>query len=45
MRGCTVEKGADLRYVIADKVTSFSEGTVLAGNEKLPLVVPKGTSI
>ena len=45
MRGCTVEKGSDLRYVIADKVTSFSEGTVLAGNEKLPLVVPKGTSI
>ena len=45
MRGCTVEKGADLRYVIADKDTTFSEGTVLAGNDKLPLVVPKGTSI
>ena len=45
MRGGVVEENAQLSYVIADKDTSFSAGTVLAGNEKLPLVVPKGTAI
>ena len=45
MRGGVAEENAQLSYVIADKDTSFSAGTVLAGNEKLPLVVPKGTAI
>ena len=45
MRGCEVAENVSLSYVIADKDTSFSENTVLAGNDKLPLVVPKGTAI
>ena len=45
MRGCEVAENVSLSYVIADKDTSFSEKTVLAGNDKLPLVVPKGTAI
>ena len=45
MRGGVAEENVQLSYVIADKDTSFSAGTVLAGNDKLPLVVPKGTKI
>ncbi len=45
MRGCEVGEDVELSYVIADKDTSFSEGTVLRGNPKLPTVVPKGASI
>ena len=45
MRGCIAGENSQLSYVIADKDTAFSAGTVLAGNEKLPLVVPKGTKI
>lgn len=45
MRGCTVGEGAKLSYVIADKDTSFSDGTVLTGNPKLPTVVPKYAKI
>ncbi|MGI5976254.1 MAG: glucose-1-phosphate adenylyltransferase subunit GlgD [Candidatus Limivicinus sp.] len=45
MSDCTVEKGAQLNYVIADKSTYFSKDTVLTGNPKLPVVVPKGSRI
>ena len=45
MRGCTIGDDVELSYVIADKYTVFSEGTVLTGNPKLPLVVPKGSKI
>lgn len=45
MRGCTVEAGAELNYVIADKYSSFSNGTTLTGSPKLPIVVPKNSHI
>ena len=45
MRGGIVDENSQLSYVIADKETGFSSGTVLTGSDKLPLVVPKGTKI
>lgn len=45
MRGGFVGEGAQLDCVIADKYCSFSAGTVLTGNAKLPMVVPKGSKI
>ena len=45
MRCSTIEKGAHLENVIVDKDCVISAGTALKGNEKLPLVVPKGTRI
>ena len=45
MRGGIVGEGAALDCVIADKYCSFSAGTVLTGNAKLPMVVPKGSRI
>lgn len=45
MRGGIVGEGASLDCVIADKYCSFSAGTVLTGNAKLPMVVPKGSRI
>ena len=45
MRGGIVGESAELDCVIADKYCSFSAGTVLTGNAKLPMVVPKGSRI
>lgn len=45
MRGGIVGEGAALDCVIADKYCSFSAGTILTGNAKLPMVVPKGSRI
>jgi len=45
MRGGIVGEGASLDCVIADKYCSFSAGTVLTGNAKLPMVVPKDSRI
>ena len=45
MRGCTVGAGSSLEYVIVDKAVTFSPNTVLNGNEKLPIVVPKGSKL
>ena len=45
MRGCTVGKNAELRYVIADKSVKVSDGEVLSGSSRLPIVVPKGAKI
>ena len=45
MNGCVIEKGAKLECVIADKNCIVSGGTELKGNEKLPVVMPKGSSI
>ena len=45
MRGGIVGENTELNCVIADKFCSFSSGTVLTGNAKLPMVVPKGVSI
>ena len=45
MRCAAIGKGAKLENVIIDKECVISAGTVLKGNEKLLLVVPKGTKI
>ncbi len=45
MSDCIVETGCVLDHCIIDKDVSFSAGTVLTGNEKLPLVVPKGSTL
>jgi len=45
MSDCVVGAGSELDYCIIDKDCSFSEGTVLTGNEKLPVVVPKGSKL
>ena len=45
MRDCIVGAESQLSYCIVDKDVSFSPRTVLTGSEKLPIVVPKGTSI
>ncbi len=45
MSDCVVEPGCNLDHCIVDKDVSFSSGTVLNGNEKLPLIVPKGSHI
>ena len=45
MSDCIVGADSKLDYCIVDKDVSFSPGTVLTGNEKLPLVVPKGSTL
>ena len=45
LRCTTIGKGARLENVIIDKNCLISADTVLKGNEKLPLVVPKGSKI
>ncbi len=45
MRRTTIGKGARLENVIVDKNCIISSDTALKGNEKLPLVVPKGSRI
>ena len=45
MRRTTIGAGAKLENVIVDKNCDISAGTALKGNEKLPLVVPKGSRI
>ena len=45
MRRCTVGENSELNHVIADKAVVFSAGTVLTGNDKLPILVPKGITI
>lgn len=45
MRGCTIGADSSLDYVIVDKDVTFSPNTVLTGNEKLPIVVPKGSKL
>ncbi len=45
MSDCVVEPGCRLDHCIIDKDVSFSSGTVLTGNERLPLIVPKGSHI
>ena len=40
-----VGAGSSLEYVIVDKAVTFSPNTVLNGNEKLPIVVPKGSKL
>ena len=45
MKDAVIGANTVLEYVIADKQTRFSSGITLIGNEKLPLVVPKGAEI
>ncbi len=45
MRGCEVGEHSFLDHVIADKGVHFSPATTLTGNEKLPIVVPKGSKL
>ena len=45
MRHTTIGAGAQLEYVIADKDCTLAPDTVLKGNEKPPLVIPKGSHI
>jgi len=45
MQDSVVEKDAVLKYVIADKKCSISEGCFLSGVSRLPILVPKGASI
>lgn len=42
---CVLGQWTQLECVIADKYSAFSPGAVLVGNEKLPIVVPKNSSI
>lgn len=45
MRGTEVGRDARMTWVISDKDCRYTEGTVLIGSEKLPMVVPKGKHI
>ena len=45
MQDTAVAADATLKYIIADKDVSVSDHELLAGSEKLPLVVPKGSKI
>ena len=45
LQDSVVGEQAQLSYIIADKNTSFSSGTVLIGNKALPVTVPKGKQI
>ena len=42
---CVLEQDTTLDYVIADKYSVFSPGTKLIGTVKLPVLVPKGSTI
>ncbi len=45
MRGCDVGEWTELTNVIADKKCSFAPGITLTGSPRLPIVVPKASSI
>ena len=45
MSDCIVESNCVLDHCIIDKDCSFSAGTVLTGNDRLPVIVPKGAQI
>ena len=45
MKNAIVGEWSELSYVIADRNCSFSPGTTLTGNDKLPIIVPKGSKI
>ena len=45
MKDSVIGDGAKLDFVIADKNVTFAPQTVITGNEKLPIVVPKGASV
>ena len=45
MRRCMVGDNCQLSHVISDKACTYTAGTVLNGNERLPIVVPKGATV
>ena len=45
MQDTTVASDATMKYIIADKDVAVSDHELLAGSEKLPLVIPKGSKI
>ena len=45
MQDTEVAAGATMKFIIADKDVSVSDHELLAGSEKLPLVIPKGSKI
>ena len=45
MQDTVIGENAALTSVIADKDCVVSEGTVLTGSDKLPVVIPKGEKV
>ncbi len=45
MQDTVVGAGASLKYIISDKDVTVSDYVTLAGGEKLPLVIPKGSKV
>ncbi len=45
MQDGIIGAGSELRCVIADKQSRISAGITLAGNERLPILIPKGASL
>ena len=45
LQDAVVEPGADLKCVIADKNAVITRECFLAGNERLPIIVPKGAVV
>lgn len=45
MQDCVIGAGTELRCVIADKKARVSAGLTLAGNERLPILIPKGATL
>lgn len=45
LQDTVVKAGTELKCVITDKDTVISEGCFLAGNDRLPILVPKGVTV
>ena len=45
MQGTKIGKNADLEYVILDKDVTISEGAVLKGSAKTPVIIKKGETV
>ena len=45
MQGCTIEKGASIRYTILDKNVTVKAGTKLLGSPDHPLIIRKGVTV
>ena len=45
MQGCSVEKGASIRYTILDKNVTVKAGTQLLGSPEHPLIIRKGVTV
>jgi hypothetical protein len=45
MRSGIVRENAQLKYVIADKYAELTPYITLTGSERLPIAIPKGSTI